>query len=143
MGGDLMEPLELSTASRLIAGAVLLTIVTIQFGGWFMTKIVRGDVPMTDFQKSFARAGHGHAGVLVILSLVGLLYVDATGLSGLPLWIGRLGIPIAAILMSGGFFAASAGKGATRPNRFIAILYLGAASLAAGVISLGLGLLTA
>lgn len=138
-----MEPLELSTASRLIAGAVLLTIVTIQVGGWFMTRIARGDVPMTDFQKSFARAGHGHAGVLVILSLVGLLYVDATGMTGLPLWIGRLGIPVAAILMSGGFFAASAGSGATRPNRFIVILYLGAASLAAGVISLGVGLLTA
>ena len=46
-------------ASRFIAGVVLLTIVTIQIGGWFMTKIARGDVPMTDFQKSFARPGTG------------------------------------------------------------------------------------
>ena len=61
----------------------------------------------------------------------------------MPLWIGRLGIPVAAILMSGGFFAASAGRDVTRPNRFIVILWLGAASLAAGVISLGIGLLTA
>jgi hypothetical protein len=133
----------MSDASRLIAGAVLLTIVTIQIGGWFMTRIARGDVPMTDFQRSFARAGHGHAGVLVILGLVALLYVDETGLTGLPLWIARLGIPVAAVLMSGGFFAASAGRDATRPNRFIAILWLGAASLAAGVLSLGIGLLTA
>jgi hypothetical protein len=29
-------------------------------------------VPRTDFQKSFARFGHGHAGALVILSLVAL-----------------------------------------------------------------------
>jgi hypothetical protein len=133
----------LSNESRVIAGVVLLTIVTIQFGGWFMTKIVRGDVPMTDFQKAFARAGHGHAGVLVILSLVGLLYVDATGLSGVSLWLGRLGIPVAAILMSGGFFAASAGRDVTRPNRFIAILWAGALSLAVGVVTLGVGLLTA
>lgn len=133
----------MTDASRFIAGVVLLTIVTIQIGGWFMTKIARGDVPMTEFQKSFARAGHGHAGVLVILSLVGLLYVDETGLTGVPLWIGRLGIPVAAILMSGGFFAASAGRDVTGPNRLIVVLWLGAASLAAGVLSLGIGLLTA
>ncbi|MFC5261579.1 hypothetical protein ACFPJ1_05590 [Kribbella qitaiheensis] len=135
--------MELSEASRNIAGAILLTIVTIQFGGWFLTKIVRGDVPMTDFQKSFARAGHGHAGVLVILSLVGLLYVDSTSLDGFWLWVGRLGIPVAAIVMSGGFFASSAGKDRTKPNQFIWVLYAGALSLAAGVLTLGIGLITA
>jgi hypothetical protein len=133
----------LTDASRIVAGAILITIVTIQFGGWFLTKIVRGDVPMTEFQKSFARAGHGHAGVLVILSLVGLLYVDQTGLDGFWLWLGRLGVPVAAILMSGGFFASSAGKDRTKPNQFIAILWVGALSLAAGVLTLGLGLITA
>ena len=133
----------MTDSSRIIAGVVLLTIVTIQFGGWFMTKIVRGDVPMTDFQKSFARAGHGHAGVLVILSLVGLLYVDSTSLDGFWLWVGRLGIPVAAIVMSGGFFASSAGKDRTKPNQFIWVLYLGALSLALGVLTLGIGLITA
>lgn len=138
-----MKTLALSTESRIIAGAVLVTIVTIEFGGWFLTRIARGAVPMTDFQRSFARAGHGHAGVLVLLGLVGLLYADATGLTGAPLWLARLGVPVAAILMSGGFFAASAGRGATAPNRFIWIVWTGALSLAAGVLALGLGLLTA
>ncbi|MET8306383.1 MULTISPECIES: hypothetical protein [unclassified Micromonospora] len=127
----------------MIAGVVLLTIVTIQFGGWFMTRIAQGAAPMTDFQKSFARAGHGHAGVLVILSLVGLLYVDATSLTGVLLWIARLGLPVAAILMPAGFFASSAGRNITGPNRFVWVLWIGALSLAAGVISLGVGLLTA
>src|SRR5690349_16146370 len=133
----------MTDASRTIAGVILLTIVTIQFGGYFMTKIVRGQVPMTDFQKAFARAGHAHAGVLVILSLVGLLYVDQTGLSGFWLWIGRLALPVAAILMSGGFFASSAGKNVTQPNKFLAILWVGAASLAVGALTLGIGLITA
>jgi len=57
-----MHTLELTAASRHIAGIALLTIVGIEFGGWFMTQIVRGKVPMTDFQKAFARAGHAHAG---------------------------------------------------------------------------------
>jgi hypothetical protein len=136
-----VQTMALSTESRMVAGAVLLTIVTIQVGGWFMTRIARGEVPMTDFQKSFARAGHGHAGVLVILSLVGLLYADATDLTGVLLWTARLGVPVAAILMSAGFFAASAGRNATEPNRFVWVLWTGALSLAAGVISLGVGLL--
>lgn len=77
-----MDALHLTDASRILAGVVLLTVPTIEIGGWFMTRIVRGLVPMTPFQKAFARAGHAHAGVLVILSLVCLLYADAAGLTG-------------------------------------------------------------
>ncbi len=135
--------LELSDSSRTIAGIVLLTIVTIEFGGTFLLRIVGGKVPMTDFQKSFARAGHAHAGVLVTLGLVCLVLADATGLSGFAGWIARAGVPLAAILMSAGFFLSSAGRDRTRPNGLIALLWLGAAALAAGTLTLGVGLLTA
>ncbi|MGC4893666.1 hypothetical protein [Micromonospora sp. DT31] len=136
-----MTTLTLSTESRIIAGAMLLTIVTIAFGGWFLTRVARGQVEMTPFQTAFARAGHAHAGVLVTLGLVGLLLVDSTNLSGITLWIARLGTPIAAALMSAGFFLSSLGKGATRPNKLIILLWIGALSLCAGVITLGLGLI--
>lgn len=135
--------LALSDASRIIAGIGLLTIVTIEFGGTFLVKIASGKVPFTDFQKAFSRAGHAHAGVLVILSLVSLILADATGLEGLWGWVARVAIPLAAVLMSGGFFAAMAGQGRTTPNKAIVILYLGAASLALGVVTLGIGLLAA
>jgi hypothetical protein len=138
-----VQQLALSDPTRIIAGIVLITVPTIEFGGWFMTKIVRGEVPMTDFQKAFARAGHAHAGVLVILGLVGLILVDAAGLSGALAWVGRLGIPLAAILMSGGFFAASAGRDVTAPNKAIWLLWIGAACLGVGALTLGIGLLTA
>lgn len=81
------------------------------------TRIVRGAVPMTDFQKAFVRAGHAHAGVLVTLGLVGLILVDAARLSGFLAWVGRLGIPLAAVLISAGFFASSAGRDVTQPNK--------------------------
>jgi hypothetical protein len=139
--GSLVHEIVLSDASRILAGVMLLTVVTIEFGGYFMTKIVRGQVPMTDFQKSFARAGHAHAGVLVSLGLICLILADATDLTGFFGWVARLGVPLAAILMSGGFFASSAGKGVTQPNRAIAILWTGAACLAAGTLTLGVGLL--
>lgn len=136
--------IELSAASRYVAGALLLILVTVEIGGWFMTRIVRGAVPMTDFQKSFARAGHAHAGVLITLGLVGLVLADATSLDGAVGWLARLGIPLAAALMSAGFFFSSMGRGeVTRPNRLIALVWLGALSLAAGAASLGLGLLLA
>ena len=136
-----MQTLALSDATRIIAGLVLISVVTIEVGGWFLTRIVRGMVPMTDFQKAFARAGHAHAGVLVTLGLVGLILVDATGLSGFLAWVGRLGIPLAAILMSAGFFASSAGKDVTQPNRAMLLIWIGAASLGLGALSLGIGLL--
>jgi hypothetical protein len=135
--------LVLSDESRVIAGVVLISIVTIEYGGWFLTRIARGDVPMTEFQKGFARAGHGHAGMLVTLGLVGLILSDAAGLTGLAGWVARLGIPLAAIVMSAGFFASSAGRGLTRPNGMIWILWVGAAVLTVGVLTLGIGLLTA
>jgi hypothetical protein len=131
----------LSDASRTIAGVVLLTIVTIEFGGTFMVRVASGKVPFTDFQKSFSRAGHAHAGVLVILSLIGLVLADATDLTGFWGWVARAAVPLAAILMSGGFFAAMAGKGRTEPNQAIVILFAGAASLAVGTLTLGIGLL--
>jgi hypothetical protein len=139
----LTQTLTLSDASRYIAGSVLLTIPAVQFGGVFMLRIVRGEVPMTDFQKSFARAGHAHAGVLVVLSLVCQVLADATSLTGFWGWSARIAVPVAAVLVSAGFFASSMGRGEiTQPNRLIAVLYAGAAFLAYGVVTLGIGLLT-
>lgn len=138
-----MQTLVLSPESRYIAGAVLLTIVGIEFGGWFMTRVVGGKVSMTPFQKSFARAGHAHAGVLVTLGLVTLVLADAAALDGVPGWLARVGTPAAAALISAGFFFSSMGRGeVTRPNKLIWLVWLGALSLAVGVVTLGLGLLT-
>ncbi len=138
-----MHTFMLSPASRYIAGAVLLTIVGIEAGGWFLTRVVAGKIAMTPFQKTFARAGHAHAGVLVTLSLVTLVLADAAALEGALGWLARIAIPAAAALMSAGFFFSSMGRGeVVRPNRLIWLVWLGALSLAVGVVTLGLGLLT-
>jgi hypothetical protein len=72
----------LSANSRGTAGVLLLTLVAVEYGGWFMLRILRGRQPVTAFQQAFFRAGHAHAGVLVILALVGQILVDATRLYG-------------------------------------------------------------
>ena len=134
--------LSLSPDTRSTAGIILLTTVFIEHGGWFMLRVVRGRQAATGFQQAFFRAGHAHAGVLVTLALVGLVLADAARLSGPLALLARNGIWAAAILMPAGFFLSAAGRGRTAPNRWIVLLYAGAAALALGIVSLGVGLLT-
>ena len=135
--------LTLSHGTLSTAGVLLLTIVAIEYGGWFMLRVVRGRQPTTPFQQAFFRAGHAHAGVLVTLALVGQILADAARMSGVLAVLARNGIWAAAILMPAGFFLSAAGRGVTAPNRFIALLYAGVVALALGVVALGTGLLTA
>ncbi len=132
---------DLSETTRLTAAILLFALVTVETGGLYLLRVVRGDAPATPFQLSFARAGHAHAGVLLILSLVGLVYADAVGLDGPLGTLARSGVPVAALLMSAGFFLSSLGQGRQEPNRFIVLVHVGGVSLAAGLIALGVGLL--
>lgn len=133
----------LSDDSRVLAGILLLALVTVETGGLYMVKLVRGKAPATPFQISFARAGHAHAGVLLILALVCQLLADNTGQTGILDWLSRSGVAVAALLMPAGFFFSSMGAGRESPNRLIALVFTGAALLAVSLASLGIGLLTA
>ncbi len=135
--------LVLAADARITAGIVMLTIVGIESGGLFLLRTARSNPGYTDFQRSFFRAGHAHAGVLVILGLLCLVLTGATGLTGFWAWLAGTGVLIAAILMSAGFFFSAMGAGRTSPNRFIGLIFAGATSLAAGVVTLGFGLLLA
>ena len=137
-----MSVLALSAEARSTAGLLLLTLVAVEGGGTFLLALTRGRKPATDFQRTFARAGHAHAGVLVILALVSQILLDATTLTGLPETLARSGVAAAAILMPAGFFLSSSGRDATEPNRLLVLVPIGAVSLALGVVSLGIGLLT-
>jgi hypothetical protein len=133
----------MTPAAKLMCGLILITIPTIQFGGYFLLKILSGkmsQLALTPFQKSMFRAGHAHAGVLVILSLVCELLTDAAALNTTVTWLVRAGVPFSTILISGGFFAAAAGNNRTTPNKWIAILYVGVLLLALSVLTLGIGL---
>jgi hypothetical protein len=139
----MLAALSLSHDSRTTAGILLLTIFAVEYGGLTVLRIVCGRQPATEFQKAFARAGHAHAGVFVIFALVAQILADAAHLHGFANVLARDGIWAAAILFPAGFFGSSAGRGVTQPNKLIILVYLGAVALAAGVVALGIGLITA
>lgn len=131
----------LSTSTSTTAAIVLLTVVFIAYGGTFVLKVTRGAAAANELQRSFYRAGHAHAGVLVILGLLVNLYVDLAGVSGLWRTLSG-GVLWAAILMPAGFFLSVLGSDPQRPNRLIALLWIGAASLVLGLVSAAIALLT-
>jgi Ni,Fe-hydrogenase I cytochrome b subunit len=130
--------------TKLTCGIILLSVPTIQYGGYFLLTVLTGKqkLALTDFQKSMFRAGHAHAGVLVILSLIAEIFTEYAGLGrGTEIFV-RTGFPLSAILVSAGFFASAAGRDMVRPNSMIAILYAGVLLLALNLIVLGIGLIT-
>jgi hypothetical protein len=134
----------LTDSSRILAGILFIGLVTVETGGLYMVNVVTGRAgALTPFQVSFARAGHAHAGVLLILALVCILFTEATDLTGFWLWFARTGVAIAALLMPAGFFFSSMGANRERPNSLIWLVFAGAAVLAASLLVLGIGLLTA
>jgi hypothetical protein len=104
-----------SRDSRSTAGILLLTILAVEFGGLTVLRMVRGHRSATEFQKTFARAGHAraghaHAGVLMMFALVAQILAEAARLDGAVDFPTRNGIWIAAILLPAGFFLSSAGQ---------------------------------
>jgi hypothetical protein len=130
--------------TRLMSGIILITIPTIQYGGYFLlTSLMRkGSGYMENpLRQNFFRAGHAHAGVIVILSLVSQILADSAVLPSPLVWLVRIGVPLSAILISAGFFFSMLPPTATEPGGAIGLIYAGAVILAISVITLGIGLI--
>jgi Ni,Fe-hydrogenase I cytochrome b subunit len=127
-----------------MSGIILITVPTIQYGGYFLLRSLmdRTSGYMDNaLRQNFFRAGHAHAGVIVILSLICQLLADSAVLPVSLLWLVRIGVPISAILISAGFFVSVGPPTTTEPNQAVALIYIGALVLAIGVVVLGIGLL--
>jgi uncharacterized membrane protein len=134
----------MAPASRRLAGIILVLLPAVAFGGASLLSMILGQVPGyldNPVRQDLWRAGHAHAGVLLVLSLVLLRYVDETSLRGGWLWVARLGAPIAAIFMPAGFFLSVLSPEATAPNPLIGLVPIGGIFLVAAVLITGVGLL--
>jgi drug/metabolite transporter superfamily protein YnfA len=109
------------------AGILLVVLPSVMYGGlsllMFLTQGAPGFVD-NPLRHDLWRAGHAHAGVYLVLSLVMLRYVDEALLPPFWKWIARTGAPM-------------------EPNGLLSLAYIGALFLAAAVLSLGIGLIRA
>jgi hypothetical protein len=80
--------------ARLLSGIILITVPTIQYGGYFLLTAL----------------------VIVILSLVCQVLADAAVLPSSLVWLVRFGVPLSAILISAGFFFSMLPPTATQPD---------------------------
>lgn len=136
----------MSRESRMFGGILLVVFPSVMYGGLSLLSFLTRNVPGYNdnaLRHDLWRAGHAHAGVYLVLSLVMLRYVDEAALSPFWKWLARTGAPIAAILIPAAFFLSVASPTAKEPNGLMNLAYIGALFLAAAVLSLGVGLIRA
>ena len=126
-----------------MAGIILVVLPTVIYGGVSILTLLLNDPTymQNPLRQNLWRAGHAHAGVLLILSLVVLRYVDEANLSERLKTIVRQFTPLAAILLPAAYFLSVLSPNATKPNELIYLAYLGAVILGISLLILGIGLL--
>jgi len=128
------------------AGLLLVLLPTVAFGGVSILYLWvghSGSYMKNGLRSRMWAAGHAHAGVFLVLSLVALSYVDQTTLSdGMKTLVRNL-IPSAAIFVPAGFFLSTVAPNVQKPNALIYLAYVGFVTLTVGLLILGYGLLDA
>jgi hypothetical protein len=94
----------MTSESQRTAGILLIVMPTVMYGGGALLGMIVGDPEYmgNPLRQNLWRAGHAHAGVLLILSLVALRYLDEANLAKWMKSVVRNVIPMAAILMPQG-----------------------------------------
>jgi hypothetical protein len=92
-------------------------------------------VHLDDRQWALWRAGHAHAGVWTILSLLLQIFLDSARLSVPAKWLARVCAPLAAVFLSAGLF------GVAVSVSFRWLVYLGVLSMLAALLLTVLGLI--
>jgi hypothetical protein len=119
----------------------LLSLVSVEYGGWSLLGFLTGRGQLGEFREQFFRAGHAHAGVLLVLSLVYFLYLGRTGSSTGVQWIAGLLLLAGIIAQSGGFFLHMGLGRKNRSSLGTVVTRTGALLIAAALVMLAIGLL--
>jgi hypothetical protein len=132
----------LSREARLVSALTLLVVPTIMYGGWTLLGILtRGavspnpDIQLDATQWALWRAGHAHAGVWTILSLLLQIFLDSARLGTGAKWLARICAPLAAVFLAAGFF----GVAVSLSLRWL--IYLGVLSMLTALLLTALGLI--
>jgi hypothetical protein len=136
--------MSLSAASRRQAGIILVVLPTVIYGGVSLLSLLidpGGAYLRNPLRQNLWRAGHAHAGVLLVLSLLTLRYVDEATLPPGARHFVRAAVPGAAILLPLAFFVSVLSPSVEVAGPIVYLAFPGALLLAAGLLTLGVGLL--
>src|SRR5262245_25775737 len=118
-----------------------IAIPTVMYGGYSLLGLLtRGG--LTPFQQTFFRAGHAHAGVLLLMSLLYHHYMEQTNLSPAIKVLPAVVVLVGILAQSGGFFLHMLIGQPGEPSLGTTITSLGAVLLAAAIVLLVYGLIT-
>jgi hypothetical protein len=130
-----MEP------TRLLPIIVLFSLVTVEYGGWALLGFLTGRGALGAFRERFFRAGHAHAGVLLVLSLVYFIYLERAGYSEGMQWLAGLLLLVGVLAQSGGFFVHLGVGQEGRSSTGTVLTRSGALLIAAALVILAVGLI--
>src|SRR5918995_6779430 len=119
----------------------LLSLVGVEYGGWALLGFLTGRGQLGEFREQFFRAGHAHAGVLLVLSLVYFLYLGRTGYSTGMQWLAGLLLLVGILAQSGGFFVHLGVGHEGRSSTGTVMTRSGALLIAAALVILAVGLI--
>ena len=119
----------------------VLSLITVEYGGWALLGFLTGQGRLGPFREQFFRAGHAHAGVLLVLSLVYFVYLDKTDISTGLQWLAGVLLLVGIIAQSGGFFIHMGMGEAGRSSAGTVVTRAGALLIAAALVLLAVGLI--
>lgn len=133
--------MNISADARNVIGWLFVSVPIVEYGGYFLLSLLRrrttGEQP--DLRFSYYRAGHAHAGVLVILAIIAQVMIDQAGFSSTVEGLVRAGFFLPPILISAGFFLGAADETGS-PGRALVLVYAGAVLLLISAWALGFAL---
>jgi len=130
--------------TRWLAVLAIIGVVGVVYGGWALLTFVTGREGLSEEQKRFFRAGHAHAGVLLILALVSFKYLEDTGFSEGVAWVVGGVLLIGVLAQSGGFFVhMGAGGSVAQGSAGTRLTRAGGLLMGASLLALAAGLATA
>ena len=132
-----MDPLRLFS----IISWILLP--TVMFGGYSLLHFQVCKEVLTPFQETYFRAGHAHAGTLLLLSLLSYQYLGHTFASVLVQWLTCTAVLVGLLALAGGFFLHMACGGPGRGSAGVLVTNLGAGQLALATLFLAYSILVA
>src|SRR5215472_1668607 len=132
----------MSQPTQLFTVIVLVSLPTVMFGGFSLLRLIKAE-KLNEFQLAYFRAGHAHAGVLLVMTLAALSVLGRANLSTAARWAVCILLSVGVIAQSGGMFLHMLVGQPGRWSSANTATTAGGVALAAGLLTLAYGIAAA